>query len=111
MFKIGKDGDDLVSVPKGGDEWDDRGVAGEIVEEREFVLDTRGGGGDIYFFDGDELGFADGGGVGGVVSVGGRRRGVNGGGGSLVVDVPGVIIAVIEEVFGFVDGGESAWVG
>lgn len=86
-------------------------MAGEIVEEREFVLDTRGRGGDIYFFDGDELGFADGG-VGGVVSVRRRRRrGVDRGGGSLVVDVPGVIVVVVEEVFGFVDGGESAWVG
>lgn len=81
------------------------------MEERELILDARGRGGDIYFLDGDELGFADGG-VGAVVSVGGRRRRrVNGGGGPLVVDVPGVVIVVVEEVFGFVDGGEGAWVG
>lgn len=36
---------------------------------------------------------------------------MNGGGGPLVVDVPGVVIVVVEEVFGFVDGGEGAWVG
>lgn len=81
------------------------------MEECEFVLDTRGRGGDIYFLDGDKLGFADGG-AGRVESVGGgRRRGVGGGGGSLVVNIPGVIVVVVEEVFGFVDGGESAWVG
>lgn len=43
-------------------------MAGEIVEERELILDARGRGGNIYFLDGDELGFADGG-VGAVVSV------------------------------------------
>lgn len=29
------------------------------------------------------------------------------GGGPFVVDVPGVIVVVVEEVFGFVDGGEG----
>lgn len=73
MLKIGEDSDDLVGVAEGGDEWDDGGVAGEVVEKRKLVLDACGGGCNVYFLDSDKFGFASrGGGV--AVSVGGGRR-------------------------------------
>lgn len=111
VLEVGEDSNNLVSMAESSDERDHGRVTGEVVEKCELVLDARGGGGDVYFFDGDE--FRPASGIGNVVmSMGGSGgRWVGWRGGLFVIDVPFILVVVVKEVFSFIDRGEGAWVG
>lgn len=107
MLEVWQHRNDLVSVPHGCDEWADGGAAAEVVEEVEFVEDAGWGGGDIYLLDCDYLWTATALEGKAVISWSAPPVALVF---LLLFEVPVVVVFVVAEVFGFVDGGECAWV-
>lgn len=95
MLEVWQDGYDLVLVTESGDERTDILRVAKVVQQFELVEDAHGRRGDINFLDGD---------VASAWAVAcslclWRERHV----------VPVILVLVIEEVFGFVNGREGAW--
>lgn len=105
MLEIWQHSNDLVGAAHGGDEWADGGAISQVFEKVELVEDAGGRGCDVDLLDCDDpwatttlCWQAIGTWCGPAVL----------GDALLLVDVPSVVVVVVAEVFGFVDGGECA---
>ena len=105
MLEVWEDSDDLVGTANGCDKGSDCFAVPQVFEEVEFIEDTGGGGCDVDLLDGNNLWTAAALQWKTVLAwccPTGALKALS------LVDVPGVIVFIVHEVFGFVHSGECA---
>lgn len=109
MAEIGQDGNNLVGVPKSGDEGAHGGAVSQVIEEVELVEDARGGRSYINLLDGDIATLATRGAIGVLLSADRWRCPLC----CLNLIFPVVVVVVVELVLSLVDGreGSCGWSG